>query len=161
MGFDAHKVYQFSTYAYRVIVHQIWKAVKEHCETNRREYALREWVVVFRHWEAGPAQRQAERELGESLHAVVGRLPERLRRVIQVCYELEGESWQTLAELGHEMGLSGERVRQLQVEALVWLRHPARSQELRELLQRHSLQEYEWAEEVTQAWLRRRGGRDG
>jgi hypothetical protein len=81
--------------------------------------------------------------------------------VVRVRYELDGEEWQTLAELGAELALCGERVRQLQVEALVWLRHPAHSQELRELLRRHSLQEYEWAEEVAQAWLRRRGGRDG
>jgi RNA polymerase primary sigma factor len=99
--------------------------------------------------------------LKTSLHTLVAGLPERLRRVIEVRYELEGERWQTLAELGDEMGLSGERVRQLEVEALVWMRHPARSQELRELLGRHSLQEYEWAEEVAQAWLRRRGGQRG
>ena len=129
VGFDAHKGYQFSTYAYRVIVHQIWKAVKEYCETNRREHALREWVVVFQHWEAGPIQRAKERELRECLHALVSRLPERLSRVMRVRYELDGESWQTNAELGAGMGISGERVRQLQVEALVWLRHPAHSQE--------------------------------
>jgi RNA polymerase sigma factor (sigma-70 family) len=160
-GYDPRKGYQFSTYAYTVIVHQIWKAVKDHCETNRREHALREWVVFFRHWEAGPAQQQAERELKTCLHALVAGLPERLQRVVRVRNELGGEERRTLAELGDEMGLSGERVRQLEVDALVWLRHPAHSQELRELLGRHSLQEYEWAEEVAQAWLRRRGGRRG
>jgi hypothetical protein len=56
------------------------------------------------------------------------------------------------------MGLTKERIRQLQVEALVRLRHPANSQELRTLLERHSQQEYAWAEEIAQAWLRRRGG---
>ena len=70
-----------------------------------------------------------------------------------------GKTSQTLPELGEKLGVSGERVRQLQVEALVWLRHPAHSQELRALLRRHSQQEYEWAEEMAQAWLRRRGGR--
>lgn len=160
-GYDARKGYQFSTYAYAVIVHQIWKAVKDHCETNRRAHAMREWVVVFRHREAGPGEQQAERELKTCLHTLVAGLPERLRWVIEVRYELGGEERRTLAELGDEMGLSGERVRQLEVAALMWLRHPARSQELRELLGRHSLQEYEWAEEVVQAWLRRRGGRRG
>jgi hypothetical protein len=62
-------------------------------------------------------------------------------------------------ELGLELGVCSEWVRQLQVKALIWLRHPAHSQELRSLLRRHSLQEYEWAEEGAQAWLRRRGGR--
>jgi DNA-directed RNA polymerase sigma subunit (sigma70/sigma32) len=77
---------------------------------------------------------------------MVGRLPRRLRWVIGVRYELGGQRWQTLAEVGQGMGLSGERVRQLQVEALVWLRHPTHSQDLRALLRRHSQQEYEWAE---------------
>jgi RNA polymerase sigma factor (sigma-70 family) len=161
LGFDPNRGYQFSTYAYKVIVHHVWLAVKEHCEANRKEHAVREWAVFFRHWEAGPAQWQRVGELQESLAALVERLPERLQRVVSVRYEVGGEEWQTLAELGTEMGLCGERVRQLQVEALVWLRHPAHSQELRELLQRHSLQEYEWAEEAAQEWLRRRGGRRG
>ncbi len=159
--YDLHRGYQFSTYAYPAIVHQVWTAVKDHCEANRRAHATREWVVFFRHWDVGPAQQQAEQELREGLHALVGRLPKRLQQVIKVRYELAGERWQTLAELGFGLGLCGERVRQLQVEALVWLRHPAHSQELRELLKRHNQQEYEWAEEVAQAWLRRRGGRHG
>jgi hypothetical protein len=77
---------------------------------------------------------------------MVARLPRRLRWVIEVRYELGGQSWQTLAETGQELGLSRERVRQLQEEALVRLRHPAHSQELRALLRRHSQHEYEWAE---------------
>jgi RNA polymerase sigma factor (sigma-70 family) len=158
-GFDAQRGNQFSTYAYPAIVHQIWAAVKDHCQANQRAHATREWGVFFGHWQAGPQQRAAEEELRTCLQAMVDRLPRRLRRVIEVRYELGGQTWQTLAEMGQGMGLSGERVRQLQVEALVWLRHPAHSQELRALLRRHSQQEYEWAEEVAQAWLRRRGGR--
>jgi len=161
LRYDPYRGYQFSTYAYKAIVHYVWLAVKAHCVANKKEHATREWEVFFRHWEVGPAQGQRKRELGECLAALVSRLPERLRRVVRVRYELEGENWQTLAELGVELGVCKERVRQLQVEALVWLRHPTHSQELRELMQRHSLQEYEWAEEVAQAWLRRRGGRHG
>jgi RNA polymerase primary sigma factor len=116
-------------------------------------------VLFFPTWEAGPAQHQAERELQACLEAMVRRLPKRLRRIIRSRYALDGQSWQTLAAIGQEMGLTRERIRQLQVEALVRLRHPAFSQELRTLLQRHSQQEYEWAEELAQAWLRRRGGR--
>ena len=159
LGYDPHKGYQFSTYAYGAIVHQIWAAVKDHCVANRKEHATREWAVFFGHWEVGPAQRQREQELKNCLQALVAGLPERLQQIIQVRYELCGQKWQTLPELGVELGICGERVRQLQVEALVWLRHPAHSQDLRTLLRRHSQQEYEWAEEIAQAWLRRRGGR--
>jgi RNA polymerase sigma factor (sigma-70 family) len=160
-GFDPQRGNQFSTYAYPAIVHQIWAAVKDHCQANQRAHALREWGVFFRHWEAGPQQRVAEQEVQTCLQKMVGRLPYRLRWVIEVRYELGGQSWQTLAEMGQVVGLSGERVRQLQQEALVRLRQPAHSQELRALLRRHSQQEYEWAEEMAQAWLRRRGGRHG
>jgi RNA polymerase sigma factor (sigma-70 family) len=135
-GFDPQRGHQFSTYAYPAIVHQIWTAVKEHCQANQRAHATREWRVFFRHWAMGPQQLQREQELQACLLAMVARLPRRLRRVIEVRYELGGQTWQTLAEMGKGMGLSGERVRQLQEEALVWLRHPAHSQELRALLRR-------------------------
>ena len=136
-------------------------AVKAHCEANRQAHALGEWRVFFGVWEAGPAQRQAEEEWRDSLEVIVKRLPPRLEQVIRERYGLAGARPQTLAEVGARLGLSAERVRQLQGEALVWLRHPAHSQELREQLGRHGRQEYEWAEEVAQAWRRRRAGRHG
>jgi hypothetical protein len=40
------------------------------------------------------------------------------------------------------LGLSGERVRQLQQEALAWLRHPAHSWRLRQLLGRNTAADY-------------------
>jgi len=159
LGYDPNLGYQFSTYAYPAIVHCIWRAVKVHCRDNQRAHTTRQWALFFRHWETGPAQRRAEQEVQASLQALVVRLPNRLRQVIIGRYGLDGEPWQTLPKLGVELGVCGERVRQLQVEALVWLRHPAHNQELRALLKRHNLQEYEWAEELAQAWLRRRGGR--
>jgi RNA polymerase sigma factor (sigma-70 family) len=157
-GYDPGRGYRFATYAYPAIVHHVWAAVKAHCVANRQAHAHREWRVFFRAWEVGLAQRQAEGEVVVSLQALVGRLPLRLAQIIQGRYGLAGARPQTLAEVGARLGLSGERVRQLQGEALIWLRHPAHSQELRGLLQRHSQREYEWAEQVAQAW-RGRGRR--
>jgi RNA polymerase sigma factor (sigma-70 family) len=159
LKYDVGRGYRFSTYAYGAIVHQIWADVKMHCQANKKAHTTREWALFFRHWEIGPAQRQAEEEVQASVQALVVRLPDRLQRVIVGRYGLDGQAVQRLSQLGRELGICGERVRQLQVEALVWLRHPAHSQELRELLSRHSLQEYEWAEEAVQLWLRRRAGR--
>ena len=59
------------------------------------------------------------------------------------------------------LGLSGERARQLHTEALVWLRHPAHCYVLRGLLDRHTLADYQAADELAQRWLRRRGGQGG
>jgi RNA polymerase primary sigma factor len=52
----------------------------------------------------------------------VERLPERLRRVLVRRYGLDGEEPATLADLNEELGVSRERVRQLQREAEVVLR---------------------------------------
>jgi DNA-directed RNA polymerase sigma subunit (sigma70/sigma32) len=89
------------------------------------------------------------------------RLPRRLRRVIVARYGLNGQEPQTLRAIGAQLELTGERVRQLQLEALVWLRQPAHSQELRSLLARHNQTQYELADQLAQAWLTRRGGRHG
>lgn len=161
LGFDPQRGYQFSTYAYKAIVHQIWAAVKAHCQANQREHAIREWALWYPLWEVGPLQQQAAGERQVCLEAMVRRLPKRLQRILRSRYALDGQPWQTLAEIGQEIGLTRERIRQLQVEALVWLRQPAHSQELRDLLKRHNQQEYEWAEELAQDWLRRRAGRRG
>lgn len=64
-------------------------------------------------------------------------------------------------EIGAQLEISHERARQLHSEALVWLRHPAHSYDLRSLLGRHKVDDYEWAEEEAQRWLRKRGGRHG
>ena len=92
---------------------------------------------------------------------MVARMPERLGQVIAARYGLGGGEGQTLAEIGVQMGLCGERVRQLQQEGLMWLRHPAHSQEVRSMLARHTRQQYELVEQLAAAWRRGRGGRDG
>ena len=62
----------------------------------------------------GEVVRELEtRRLMES----VARLPERRRRVLVRRYGLDGEKPATLADLGEELGVSRERVRQLQREA--------------------------------------------
>jgi RNA polymerase sigma factor (sigma-70 family) len=122
LGFDAQRGYQFSTYAYPAIVHSVWQAVKMHCRANRSAHRPRQWLLFFPAWETGPAQRQAEQELQACLRAMVKQLPPRLRRIIRSRFGLDGRPWQTLAAVGQEMGLTKERIRQLQVEALVRLR---------------------------------------
>jgi RNA polymerase sigma factor (sigma-70 family) len=159
--YDPGRGNQFSTYAYPAIVHQVWAAVKAHCVENGKEHGTQEWAIFFRHWEVGVAEAQAQAEVRASLYAMVKRLPERLGKVIEAYYGLAGERPQLQREIGAQMGVTQQRIGQLKEAALVRLRHPAYSQELRDLLKRHSQQEYEWAEEIAQAWLRRRGGRHG
>ena len=54
--------------------------------------------------------------------AWVKELPEKERTVILARFGLDGEESRTLEEIGREMGLTGERVRQIETAALVRLR---------------------------------------
>lgn len=89
------------------------------------------------------------------------RLPQRLQQVVVAYYGLDGEAPASYRQLGTRLGLSHERIQQLHDEALVWLRHPAHSQALRTLLQRHTLADYEAAAALAQRWLQKRAGRHG
>jgi DNA-directed RNA polymerase sigma subunit (sigma70/sigma32) len=110
---------------------------------------------------ADPATIVWARSVERVLHRLVARLPERLRYIITARYGLDGRSRCFYRELGAHLGLSGERVRQLHSEALVWLRQPGHSYALRSLLGRHQQSEYEWADREAQRWLCKRGGRHG
>jgi hypothetical protein len=83
------------------------------------------------------------------------------KRTTVAKYGLDGQRTYLYREIGGRLGVSGERVRQLHSEALVWLRHPLHSHGLRSLLGRHRMDDYEWAEAAAQRWLRKRGGRRG
>jgi RNA polymerase nonessential primary-like sigma factor len=61
-------------------------------------------------------------EIGEHVAAWVAELSGRHRRVVEARYGLNGQDIATLDTLAHELGVTRERVRQLQVEALVLLR---------------------------------------
>ena len=97
----------------------------------------------------------------ETLRQMVCHLPPRLRWITVAHYGLNGNPSLSYRQLGPRLGLSPERVRQLQQEALVLLRHPAHSQALRTLLGRHTMADYQAAHDLAQKWLRRRGGRHG
>jgi len=62
-----------------------------------------------------------------------------------------------LKEIGQQMGVSGERIRQLRNEALVLLRLPALSIRLRGLCEQDSCQAYRQAHRLHKTWLRSRG----
>jgi RNA polymerase primary sigma factor len=68
--------------------------------------------------------------LKEELSRTLESLTPRERRVIELRYGLNNEYSRTLAEVGMELDLSKERIRQIEKEALAKLRHPSRSREL-------------------------------
>ena len=70
----------------------------------------------------------------ESLETVLDTLADREKRVIKLRYGLKDGTEHTLAEIGRNLGISRERVRQIEDEALRKLRHHTRVQYLQELL---------------------------
>ena len=84
---------------------------------------------------ADQAMLQPEEEataslLREELRKTCDSLTPRERRVIELRYGLDNQYGRTLAEVGTELGLTKERIRQIEKEALAKLRHPRRSREL-------------------------------
>jgi RNA polymerase primary sigma factor len=77
-----------------------------------------------------PEEQSDESLLREELGRLLETLTPRERRVIELRFGLDNEYCRTLAEVGTELGLSKERIRQLEKEALAKLRHPSHSREL-------------------------------
>jgi len=68
------------------------------------------------------------------LRAVLDQLPVRERRVIELRYGIHDGRPRTLEEVGHEFGVTRERIRQIEAKTLVKLRHPSRLGSLKEYL---------------------------
>lgn len=72
--------------------------------------------------------------LREHLDTVLNGLPPREVRILQLRYGLLDGQVYTLEEVGRKMGVTRERVRQIEAQALNRLRHPAIRRKLREYL---------------------------
>jgi len=73
----------------------------------------------------GPDTVAAERFRAEELEAALSRLDPRLRELLERRFGLAGHSAQTLDEIGRSLGVTRERVRQLETRALRNLRNAA------------------------------------
>jgi RNA polymerase primary sigma factor len=69
--------------------------------------------------------------LAEQVRDTLLTLSPRERQVIQRRFGLEGDHEQTLTAIGREIGLTRERIRQIETTALRKLRHPSRAKRLR------------------------------
>ena len=67
--------------------------------------------------------------------AVLDSLTGRERRVLQLRFGLEDGRARTLEDVGRELNVTRERIRQIEAKALTKLRHPSRSRKLRDYLQ--------------------------
>jgi len=82
-----------------------------------------------------PDAAVARQELRDHLEGLMGRLKGREGLIVRRYFGLDGEEPQTLDQIGHTLGVTRERVRQLKERALAELREPRLSGGLRDLLE--------------------------
>jgi RNA polymerase primary sigma factor len=81
-----------------------------------------------------PAEAVTQNMLKEQIQDILLSLPPREVRILQLRYGLvDGESY-TLEEVGKKLGVTRERVRQIEAQALSRLRHPTHSRKLKDYL---------------------------
>jgi RNA polymerase primary sigma factor len=79
-----------------------------------------------------PEEKIQRARLKERVAEVLRTLPEKERLVLELKYGLNGGNGHTLEEIGKILGVTRERVRQIELQALRRLRHPSRARRLRE-----------------------------
>jgi RNA polymerase sigma factor (sigma-70 family) len=137
VGYDPQREDAFAGYASMAIRRQVWRAVKEAEREKRRR--MRTTAVMP---SSAAEAEEVEWEVAATLYGIVGRLPDKQRRVVSGYYGLDGKGGSTLAELGARLGCSRQAVHYHLRRALVRLRHPAFSAILRALLGRNRREDY-------------------
>jgi RNA polymerase primary sigma factor len=81
-----------------------------------------------------PAEAAARRMLNRAVIDALDELSDREKAVVRLRFGLEDGQARTLEEVGKEFGVTRERIRQIESKTLAKLRHPHRSQKLRDYL---------------------------
>jgi RNA polymerase sigma factor (sigma-70 family) len=81
-----------------------------------------------------PFDLAAEGMLGAEVDRLLGRLSERERQILRLRYGLDRGEPRTLEEVGAQLNLTRERIRQIERSALAKLRHPLSDRGARDLL---------------------------
>jgi RNA polymerase sigma factor (sigma-70 family) len=145
----------------------LWRAILGYDPRRGTAFSTYAWVAIRRHIRRAAAQARGNAEgrlipaslpqmpdldeyvdqglVYEALYTLSFQLPDRLRRVIFARYGLDGRPPRSLRQLGIELGFSHERIRQLEQDALAWLRHPVHSLLLRQRLGKNTAADYRQA----------------
>jgi RNA polymerase primary sigma factor len=82
-----------------------------------------------------PLDAATRQMLQEAVKEVLDELNEREKEVVVMRFGLDDEQARTLEEVGKQFGVTRERIRQIESKTLAKLRHPHRSQKLRDYLE--------------------------
>jgi len=82
-----------------------------------------------------PPDAAARAMLNEAVKDALSQLSEREQKVVRLRFGLDDGHMRTLEEVGREFGVTRERIRQIEAKTLAKLRHPIRSQRLRDYLE--------------------------
>jgi RNA polymerase primary sigma factor len=82
----------------------------------------------------GPEQEAFEKALKINVEAALSTLKPREAKILRLYYGLDGEEAMTLEEIGQQLGVTRERVRQIKERALARLRHVSRARSLESFL---------------------------
>ena len=77
----------------------------------------------------------AARVLGETINEILGTLTEKQRKVLELRFGINDGKEHTLEEIGQMIGVTRERIRQIEAKALYKLRQPSRSKKIKDFLE--------------------------
>ena len=162
LRYDPARGTAFSTYAWVAIRRAIWRAARQVTRGSRWQ-AAPGFPDSLLHEAADPTADVVtlveQRELREALRDLVQQLPPRQRWVIVARFGLDGQPPRSRPQIGALLGCSKEWIRQLELAALAWLRQPAHSLVVRQLVDRNTAADYRRALALNAAWRRARKGR--
>ncbi|MEY4230405.1 MAG: polymerase sigma factor RpoD [Actinomycetota bacterium] len=82
-----------------------------------------------------PADMATKTMLVQAVEEALGELSEREQEIVRMRFGLDDGQPKTLEDVGREFGVTRERIRQIEAKTLAKLRHPMRSQKLKEFLE--------------------------
>ena len=92
-------------------------------------------ALIEDHTALSPLEAVLNKNLGEQVHTMLQILSPREERILRLRFGLGGTTPQTLEAVGQLFGVSRERIRQIEAQALRKLQHPSQRGRLRGFLE--------------------------
>jgi RNA polymerase primary sigma factor len=132
--FDFARGYKFSTYATRAIRNQLARSRRRSiCGLDRSLISYEETLTAPDPGVDEHDRAEVRDRMCSAVRRWLGRLDERERRILASHYGIDGARKQTLTQIGQELGISKERVRQIEDRARAKLRKWAQLEGLESL----------------------------